>query len=162
MTGFGGNDIQKVLDELPHKNIRLVAPFAYVGEGWANIITVLIRQMSEEARRANPEAGLVIEQVKEKYGGLRFYWWLDHELENIPGVGQVQQGPLLIDETYETLGALAEFAEKLSCVTCEITGKPGKIRDMNGWFTCLCDEEYERVSGITLPKGEGCNDEDHS
>jgi hypothetical protein len=62
-------------------------------------------------------------QVKEKFGGLRFY---------------INEGT---DEIHQRIGQ----AELESMKTCEITGKLGKIRTDIGWHRTLCDEEYERI-----------------
>jgi hypothetical protein len=61
-------------------------------------------------------------QVKEKYGGLRFY---------------INSGS---DEIHNRIIE----AERLSHETCEITGHPGKTRRDLGWHVTLCDEEYEK------------------
>jgi hypothetical protein len=61
-------------------------------------------------------------QVKEKYGGLRFY---------------INSGS---DEIHNRIIE----AERLSHDTCEITGHPGKTRRDLGWHVTLCDEEYEK------------------
>jgi hypothetical protein len=36
-------------------------------------------------------------------------------------------------------------AEIESMKICEVTGKPGKLRNDIGWYRTLCDEEYERI-----------------
>lgn len=28
---------------------------------------------------------------------------------------------------------------------CEVTGKPGKLREDLGWIRTLCDEEYNKI-----------------
>jgi hypothetical protein len=61
-------------------------------------------------------------QVKEKFGGLRFY---TNEIS---------------DEMYARISK----AEYLSYQTCEVTGKPGQLRTDLGWIETLCDEEYEK------------------
>jgi hypothetical protein len=60
---------------------------------------------------------VVASQVKEKYGGLRFYY---------------SGGDEVID-------AYVHFAEMLSERTCEVCGAPGKSRD-GGWIVTRCDE----------------------
>ena len=62
-------------------------------------------------------------QVKEKFGGLRFY---------------INSGT---DEMYDRISK----AENDSYEICERTGKPGKLRNDIGWYTTLCDEEYEKI-----------------
>lgn len=63
-----------------------------------------------------------VSQVKEKFGGLRFYI----------GSGS--------DEIFERVVK----AERDSYEICEVTGKPGKLRKDIGWYLTLCDEEYEK------------------
>jgi hypothetical protein len=59
-------------------------------------------------------------QVKEKFGGLRFY---------------INEG------TDEIHNRIIE-AERKSYTICEITGKPGELRKDIGWYRTLCGEEY--------------------
>jgi hypothetical protein len=62
-------------------------------------------------------------QVKEKFGGLRFY---------------INEGS---NEIYERIVK----AEKDSYEICEVTGKDGKLRNDIGWYRTLCDEEYLKI-----------------
>ena len=82
-----------------------------VGKGWSSLIDAIFDRLPEDA---------YILQIKEKYGGLRFY------------VGGVDA---------ETL-AFIEEVERKSYETCEICGKPGKPRE-GGWVKTLCDEHVE-------------------
>jgi hypothetical protein len=61
-------------------------------------------------------------QVKEKFGGLRFY----------------------IDAGSDEIYARISEAERLSYETCEVTGEPGKLRTDLGWHATLCDAEYTK------------------
>jgi hypothetical protein len=63
-----------------------------------------------------------VTQVKEKFGGLRFY---------------INGGS---DEIYNKISE----AEKLSYETCELCGNKGELRTKIRWFTTLCDEHYEQ------------------
>lgn len=60
---------------------------------------------------------VVATQVKEKFGGLRFYY----------GGGD------------ETVRGMVHMAESLAAVTCEKCGSPGHIRG-RGWLYAACDE----------------------
>jgi hypothetical protein len=64
-----------------------------------------------------------ITQVKEKYGTLRFY---------------INGGTDAIWDRIEKAEADSEFI-------CEVTGKPGKLREDIGWLRTLCDEEYNKL-----------------
>jgi len=61
-------------------------------------------------------------QVKEKFGGLRFY----------------------INEGSEEIHNRISNAEKLSYETCELCGEKGELRTKIRWFTTLCDEHFKQ------------------
>jgi hypothetical protein len=89
--------------------------FFAVREGWFPLIKDLIVDLIELGW--NKE----ICQVKEKFGGLRFY---------------INDGT---DEMFDRI----HKAERESCTICEITGNPGKLRTDISWHRTLCDEQYE-------------------
>ena len=78
-----------------------------VGPGWASLIDAIYDRLPEDAH---------ILQVKEKWGGLRFY----------------------VSGTTELLDFIDEM-EAMSLKTCEVCGQPGKPRE-GGWIRTLCDE----------------------
>ncbi len=97
------------------------------GDGWYDII----RRLSEKLERWNEENSnddmppIEACQVKEKFGGLRFY------VDNCP------------EEMHEHIHA----AEHESETTCDRCGKPGKSRG-GGWIRTLCDDcdaEHKKV-----------------
>lgn len=121
-----------------------------VGAGWYNIIDTLCGSISHEVGSARykltyamehqgekyalpiPEAEAalaqaienlpVIQQIKEKFGGLRFY----------------------IYGGTDTTGYYIEFAELLSYRTCEVCGAPGERRT-GGWIKTLCDHHQQEA-----------------
>ena len=80
--------------------------------GWESFVEPIIKKCEEK--------GLTIMQIKEKYGGLRFYY-----------------GPM-----DDEVDAMVEAAEEQSYRTCEVCGGPGMLRD-GGWLQTLCDEHGE-------------------
>lgn len=83
------------------------------GPGWYDIIKPLIEQCKKE--------NASILQIKEKFGGLRFY----------------------ISTGSPKLYKMIEEAEAESYKTCEECGKPGRLRS-EGWMRTLCDDHaYE-------------------
>ena len=97
------------------------------GDGWYTIIDVLCMHL--QARRdgylAWPEGAReiyqpVAAQVKEKYGGLRFYY----------------------DGGDDFSDGVVAMAEAMSYRTCEKCGNPGVLRE-GGWLKTLCDEHAE-------------------
>ena len=87
-----------------------------VGKGWSKILDKLYD--------VKPRSVYVM-QVKEKFGGLRFY------------VGGASR------EFFDAIDA----AEKESYLTCEICGEPGKLRQDLGWLLTLCEKHHEEKSG---------------
>jgi hypothetical protein len=88
--------------------------FFSVGYGWYPIVKDLITDLIELGWNKQ------VVQVKEKFGGLRFY---------------INEGS---KEIYDKISD----AEKLSYETCEICGEKGEPRKDMGWITTLCDEHY--------------------
>lgn len=90
--------------------------FFACGSGWYPLIKELIEDLISMGWDKK------ICQVKEKFGGLRFY---------------VNSGT---DEIHDRISK----AEKDSYTICERTGKPGELRTDLGWYMTLCEEEYKK------------------
>ncbi len=80
----------------------------YVGKGWRPLVEALVHLCHQN--------DVYIAQVKEKYGGLRFY---------------VGGAPAWVH-------TLISAAETASLTICEECGKQGQPRDI-GWIKTLCD-----------------------
>lgn len=118
-----------------------------IDDGWFHIVDLLCRYISNDLDRAkrrlkyaldNPDAKIepvailenrvaeeleklpTLVQVKEKFGGLRFYY----------------------DGGNATINAYVEFAEGMASRTCEVCGSPGKSRN-TGWIKTLCDKHHK-------------------
>lgn len=103
-----------------------------VGAGWWPIIESLSHQINnhvewkqnqlEKYQRGEGCPDVVVAQIKEKFGGLRFYY----------------------DGGDATVDGMVRMAESWAARTCEECGNPGKSRN-GGWIKTLCDEhEAER------------------
>ena len=88
------------------------------GDGWYQIIDDLCARISQILSKEQQEL-LYIEQIKEKFGGLRFYY--------------VGVDPASIDKAVED-------AMEASLNTCEICGDKGNIRTDRSWIQTLCDK----------------------
>ena len=106
-------------------------PFYFeCGDGWFNIIDGLCAVIQHNIDWHNAEGKysrykakeprkdqVVALQVKEKFGGLRFY---------AIGMGSEETGAL-------------NMAEAMSTRTCETCGSPGTCLDNHGWWMTICD-----------------------
>lgn len=104
------------------------------GDGWY----LLLRGLCEEIRAiCNERAGTSCKatQVKEKFGGLRFYVQICEPDD---------EESLIFDRIHEKID---EF-ERKSTTICEKCGAPGKLRKMR-WISTLCDFHYALVEDGT-------------
>jgi len=87
------------------------AGFFAIGPGWYG----LVKELIEGAIAAGWDRQIC--QVKEKFGGLRFY----------------------INSAPDEVRALIREAENKSYEICEVCGEPGEMRH-GGWIVTLCDK----------------------
>ena len=115
-------DLEKVLvEKYPtlYKDYRSKSPGACMRfgfechDGWFKLIDDLSAKLSK--------FDIVASQVKEKFGGLRFYI-----------------GPCKIEDSDEVFGYIGE-AEDLSLKTCEICGNEGELQDQTHWLKVRCE-----------------------
>jgi hypothetical protein len=92
------------------------------GEGWFALLRDLSTKLEALILRlpVNEQKEYRADQVKEKFGTLRFYM------------------TALTDEMYEAI----QSAEAASAETCELCGASGVLRS-EGWFKTLCDRHHE-------------------
>jgi hypothetical protein len=92
-------------------------------EGWDMLIYKLCCRIESHLAWNNPEGYIVITDVKEKFGGLRFYY--DNYSKSV-----------------DYISGMVDFAENMSEVICERCGRPGIFRGELPWFKTLCDEHF--------------------
>jgi hypothetical protein len=99
--------------------------------GWYKIVDRLCSELStilEEALEANPDTPdeplFSVLQVKEKFGGLRFYYMMNTK----------------DDELYRRIQTAVDTAEDTSYSTCQITGNIGVLCKDGSHFMTLCEE----------------------
>lgn len=108
-------------------NIETYKPWGFeCGSGWFKIIDVLCNQIQlhiNEINNLNEDYQVVASQVKEKFGGLRFYY----------------------DGGDDAISGMVLMAESMAYVTCEHCGNSGK-RQPGGWVRTLCDHCQENFN----------------
>lgn len=114
------------------------------GDGWYKILDSLCRQIQnhidwkneqrDKFQQGNGCTQVVAMQVKEKFGGLRFYY----------------------DGGDDTIDGMVRMAESWAANTCETCGESGTMRH-GGWIRTLCDrheeerqERYAKDNGLEL------------
>ena len=91
-------------------------------DGWFDLLYDLCTRIQVHINRHQELKEFSVEQVKEKFGTLRFY----------------------TNNSDETIDKLIDEAEVKSGITCETCGKPGKIKSTRGWLSCTCEECMEK------------------
>jgi len=84
-------------------------------DGWFDIIFDLCNKITPLAAEIKE---FQVIQIKEKFGGLRFY----------------------VSHGNEEIHTIIQDAEELSFKICEICGEPGTLR--GGWLKTLCDKHH--------------------
>jgi len=94
-----------------------------VGIGWRPIIEAMCKDIAA----IDKDSRVRVLQVKEKFGGLRFYFTID-------GVKTVTDDPM-----WKSLNEIVAAGEDLASKTCEYCGKPGSPSSVGGWAKTLCE-----------------------
>lgn len=103
-----------------HNNNKV---FRECGPGWEHLIVPLVQRCTE--------LGGIVDQVKEKYGTLRFYF--------------TPLGPAA-DGLWDAFQDMVDQAEHESNWTCEMCGKRGYTMRKGGWLKTLCTEHSLELS----------------
>jgi hypothetical protein len=95
-----------------------------VGAGWYPILEILCSNIQHhldwKEKQGNPVPQVTVSQIKEKFGGLRFYY----------------------DGGDDEISGMVRMAEAWADASCEECGAPGKSRN-GGWIRTLCDKHEE-------------------
>lgn len=120
-------------------------------DGWFD----LIYRLSSEIDRLAREHGVVVvvEQVKEKLGGLRFYYSVERDrapqetasevkvvTRKTPGGFRIVTVPR--DSVHDAIHSIVDAAEQKSTRICELCGQPGKCKNTGGRVQTLCAPCY--------------------
>lgn len=86
-------------------------------DGWYDLIYTLCSQITNHLKWNKKDDKVQVVQVKEKFGGLRFY---------------INGGP---DEVH----GMISMAEAMSYKICDVCGNKGETKRIQGWYRTTCD-----------------------
>ena len=93
--------------------------------GWNKLIFQLLTDITKTLTAFSvPLENLYIQQIKSKFGELRFYYHLDCDL------------PLVL----YMIDKLVNEAEINSATICEKCGNPGNKKEIKNWLITLCNQ----------------------
>lgn len=98
-------------------------------EGWYKLVEELSNEIYQKYNEwSNLTDVPFVEQMKEKFGGLRFYLGSDTFFMDYP-------------EKYDEIDLIVRKYEKKSQETCEYCSAFGSVRRQRGmWLKCMCDD----------------------
>jgi hypothetical protein len=105
---YNQEEFEKIFPTIPYPGIEC-------NSGWFFMIEILLSWADEWNKTVPEEQKIVVKQIKEKYGTLRFYF--------IGGNDKFR--------------GMVEMAEILSGCICEICGNPGS-KNVSGYITTQC------------------------
>ena len=150
-----------------------------VGDGWYGLIDVLCEALTytyttsieiaeEDGKRlgikpyANTKGGfsyyfevqppqVIADQVKEKFGTLRFYFHLEYDPVNQELAKKYPELQAINKRYADYIDGVVHFADVASGRTCEVTGADGEMHVRGGWFKVLNREvaKIERYQDYT-------------
>jgi hypothetical protein len=122
-------DLEKIRDRFNPGYFRSLD----IGAGWHDLVVDLDRAI------AIIDPGYRLAQVKEKFGGLRYYCMvgIDNRLPH---------------DASARVHALVAMAEEKSYHLCEACGGEGQLRTRFGWMKTLCGKCAEGTDYVILPE----------
>lgn len=95
-----------------------------VGPGWQKLVEFTHHYLNLI------DPGYKVLQIKEKFGGLRYYVELSQELD---------------EQDVAICNNLVSLAEEISFRICEDCGGKGNVQSMDGWLKTFCVQDAEKA-----------------
>ena len=129
-----------------------------VGNGWYNVLRILCGFISHDVNQARRRLQFALDNPDNKFAESipELEKKLEQAIEELPTIEQVKEkfGTLrfYVAGGNASVHSYIEFAEAMTSITCEECGAPGESRN-DGWVKVLCDKhhkernvEYNRIT----------------
>lgn len=103
-------------------------------DGWYELLRSLCTEIDEAYAEAGLPVDIRIDQIKEKFGTLRFYYHTWEHADKTP------ENEAAYKEVHLKIGEIVGRYEEISEEVCEECGKPGVLRNDLRWIQTLCDD----------------------
>lgn len=108
-----------------------------VGDGWISLLESVFK-FAQFNTDKNKYPQLVADQIKEKFGSLRFYYHFEPTEASLEYAASDAGKKWPREEAY--IAGAINFAELMSGQICERCGKPAKCKNRKGWLSTLCED----------------------
>lgn len=102
------------------------------GDGWYNLLEECFKKLQyfcDLASKDGKEVQVIADQIKEKYGTLRFYYHVTGDATNTE---------------CDIIDDIVTEADRKSKYTCEETGEDGTVCHQGSWLKTLCYKEARK------------------
>lgn len=117
-------------------------------DGWYDVLYGLCSEITETYKKYNKPVDIVVDQIKEKYGTLRFYYHIEGRNAGINAIDLPGASLRLSSDSgdiYREVSGIVAKWEKKSGEVCEKCGNPGVLREDLSWILTLCDDCYSNI-----------------
>lgn len=118
------------------------------GSGWYSVIDGLCSELVSVYEKYGIPIDIRPAQIKEKFGGLRFYYDTQNRKKSIHAIDFLGEGTIRLEEEetdlYKEVRRVVNKWEDISYTICEECGKPGELRKDLPWIRVLCSDCYSK------------------
>lgn len=143
------SDLERMFPELlgPGK----VMCDAWWPSGWTVLVYLLLEKIQRHNTLGDRESGspIRIDQIKEKFGGLRFYWGGGYKQKIQDEVFKHESWPPI-----EFISAQISFAEEYTEYICQVDGRITDIMVTPGWIGYYARENLRKDHKSKLENGD--------
>jgi len=101
--------------------------------GWYNLVWDLTETIDRYLKNNDKKATVILDQVKEKFGGLRYYYHLEGEPKK---------------DTFKMIWGMNWLAESQSFNICQECGLRGELDKNERWYKTLCPKHKKLSSAV--------------
>lgn len=113
-------------------------------DGWYELLRSLCTEITQAYAEAGLPVDIVIDQIKEKFGTLRFYYHIKGKPSGVQAIDFLGQGSVRMmpegEDIHQTVREIVSRYEEKSGEVCEECGKAGVLRTNLSWIQTLCDD----------------------
>ena len=135
-------------DENGRINNLYVAFGFETGSGWFSLIDSLCGEIVAVYEKHGIPIDVRPAQIKEKFGGLRFYWCRENQEKSVHAIDFLGNGTIRFQQDDSDLdkeiGEVVDKWEDISYTVCERCGQPGELRKDLRWIRVLCSDCYNK------------------
>lgn len=119
------------------------------GDGWYLLLDNMCAEITEAYKQKGLPVDIVVKQIKEKFGTLRFYYITEGEESSSLYIDSLDKGTFRFSHNQRDIDkkvrAIVDKYCDLSKTVCEKCGSVGKLRRDLPWIQTLCDSCYEEM-----------------